>query len=493
MRTRQPSVAIVGAGMSGLCAAIMLQRAGIDDVTLFEKANQVGGTWRENTYPGLTCDVPSRLYQFTFATNPDWSRYFPPGPEIQAYFTDVAMRYHVSERIRFGTEVVSARFDGQRWWLATSGGDERRVDFLISATGFLHHPNVPDIAGLDDFAGPVFHSARWDHRVHWRNRRVAVVGTGSTGVQLVCGLAGNASKVVLLQRTPQWVCPLPNPRYPRLTHRSHRLFPGLDRLAYRGYQAAYDYFAAALVKDDWRRRWVAKLCRANLRTVRDPALRQALTPDYTPMCKRLVISGGFYRAMQRDDVELVTARIDHVEPRGIVTDDGVVHDVDVIVLATGFDAHAYLRPMEVLGRDARSLDDAWCDGPHAFETVAMPGFPNFFMLLGPHSPVGNVPLTSVAESQAAHVVGWIRRWQHGEFDTVEPTRKATDAYNADLAAAMPGTVWTAGCQSWYLGKNGLPEVWPFTPAAHRAMLAKPKIDNYDLRAAPATEIDLAST
>lgn len=491
MRTRQPSVVIVGAGMSGLCAAITLQRAGIDDVTLYEKAHDVGGTWRENTYPGLTCDVPSRLYQFTFATNPDWSRYFSPGHEIQAYFADVAKRYGIFERIRFGVEVVGARFDGQRWLVETSRGEKRRVDFVISAAGVLHHPKYPDIAGLDDFSGSAFHSARWDHGVELRNRRIAVVGTGSTGVQLVCGLAGKAAKVSLFQRTAQWVLPLPNPRYPRLTHTSHRVFRALDRMAYRGYQAAFDYFAGGLVQDDWRRRFVGAACRANLRTVRDPALRRALTPHYTPMCKRLVISGGFYRAMQRDDVELVTDDIDHVENHGIVTGDGVLHEVDVIVLATGFDAHAYMRPMQVTGRNGLSLDDAWRDGPHAFETVAMPGFPNFFMLLGPHSPVGNVPLTSVAESQAEHIVRWIRRWQRGEFDTIEPTAEASDAYNAEVAAAMPNTVWTAGCDSWYLGKNGLPGVWPFTPARHRAMLAKPNIDNYEF--GTTTDIDFVSS
>lgn len=490
MKRRQPSVAIVGAGMSGLCAAITLQRAGIDDVTVYEKAQEVGGTWRENTYPGLTCDVPSRLYQFTFAPNPGWSRYFSPGQEIQAYFTDVAKRYGLSERIRFGTEIVGARFDGHQWMVETSGGEKRGFDFLISAAGVLHRPKYPDIAGLQDFSGSVFHSARWDHDVELRNRRVAVVGTGSTGVQLVCGLAGNVSKVSLFQRTAQWVLSMPNPHYPRLTHISHRLFRWLDRIAYRGYQVAFDYFAVALVKEDWRRRWVGNLCRANLRTVRDPALRQALTPNYTPMCKRLVISGGFYKAMQRDDVELVTAGIDHVESSGIVTEDGVVHDVDVIVLATGFDAHAYMRPMHVIGRNGLRLDDAWSDGPHAFETVAMPGFPNFFMLLGPHSPVGNVSLTAVAESQAGHILRWIRRWQRGEFDTVEPTAAATDTYNDAVAAAMPDTVWATGCDSWYLGKNGLPEVWPFTPARHRSMLAKPDIENYELRTA--TDIDFVS-
>ncbi len=481
MRKRQPSVAIVGAGMSGLCAAITLQRAGIDDVTVYEKADQIGGTWRENTYPGLTCDVPSRFYQFSFAMNPGWSHLFSPGNEIEAYFTDVAKRAGIHRRISFGTEVVSARFDGSGWVVHTRDGTRSRVDFLLSATGVLHHPKIPDIRGLADFTGSVFHSARWDHSVDMRDRRVAVIGTGSTGVQLISALAGTPARLSLFQRTPQWIFPMPNPQYAQLTYRLHRVFPWLGHAGYHGYRVAMEAFAGGLVKPGWRRRFVGALCRANLRKVRDPQLRAALTPDYTPMCKRLVLSSGFYQAMQRDDVELVTAGIDHVESRGIVTTDGVLRDADVIVLATGFDAHAYMRPMELLGRDGLRLDDAWRDGPHAYETVAMPGFPNFFMLLGPHSPVGNFPLTAVAEPQANHIVAWIRRWQCGEFDTMEPTAKATDAYNAGLTAAMPDTVWTTGCDSWYLGKNGLPEVWPFTPARHRAMLAKPNIENYKLR------------
>ena len=405
----------------------------------------------------------------------------------------MAKRTGIYDRIRFDAEVISAQFDGQGWVVHTRDGQKARVDFLISATGVLHHPKVRDIRGLADFAGSVFHSARWDHSVDVRDRRVAVVGTGSTGVQLISALAGTPARLSLFQRTPQWIFPMPNPRYRRLTHRSHRVFPWLDHVGYHGYRVAMEAFAGALTKPGWRRQFVAVLCRANLRTVRDPQLRAALTPDYTPMCKRLVLSGGFYRAMQRDDVELVTAGIDHVESRGIVTTDGNLHEADVIVLATGFDAHAYMRPMEVVGRDGLRLDDAWRDGPRAFETVAMPGFPNFFMLLGPHSPVGNFPLTGVAESQANRIVRWIRRWQRGEFDTVEPTTKATDAFNAALSEAMPRTVWTTGCDSWYLGKNGLPEVWPFTPARHRAILAKPKIENYELRTGPVTEIDLAST
>lgn len=481
MTRRDPAVAVVGAGMSGLCVAIALLRSGITDVTIFEKADEVGGTWRDNTYPGLTCDIPSRVYQYTFATNPHWSHMFSPGGEIQDYFRKIADRFGLRDRIRFGTEITDARFENGRWSLRTAAGEQCAADFLITATGVLHHPRMPSIAGLDDFGGHVFHSARWDHSVELAGRRIAIVGNGSTGVQLICGLAGVAGRVVLFQRTAQWVLKLPNPRYTRLAGITRNRFPWLDRMAYRGYSMVFDLFAVGLTKPGVRRKIMGALCRASLREVRDPELRRALTPDYTPMCKRLVMSGGFYRAMQRDDVDLVTAGIDHVERRGIVTDDGVLHDVDIIVLATGFDTHAFFRPMRLIGRDGIAADDVWRDGPRAYQTVAMPGFPNFFMMLGPHSPVGNLALTTVAESQADHILGWIQRWRRGEFDTVEPTRSATDSFNARLRAAMPHTVWTTGCDSWYLNKDGVPEVWPFTPAAHRAMLANTDPGSYDLR------------
>ncbi|WP_255382334.1 NAD(P)/FAD-dependent oxidoreductase [Mycobacterium sp. E2699] len=478
---RDPAVAVVGAGMSGLCMAIALLRNGITDVTVYEKADEVGGTWRENTYPGLTCDVPSRVYQYTFATKPNWTHMFSPGGEIQAYFRGVADEFGLRDRIRFGTEIVSARFEDDRWVVRTDAGDESAVDFLISATGVLHHPRMPSIAGLDAFAGPVFHSARWDHSIDVAGRRIAVIGNGSTGVQLVCGLAGVAGRVALFQRTAQWIVPMPNPRYSRFAGVTHRVMPWLDRLAYRAYSLVFDTFAVALTKPGLRRRAMGALCRASLRRVRDPDLRAALTPSYQPMCKRLVVSGGFYRAIQRDDVELVTDGIDHVEPRGIVTDDGKLHEVDIIVACTGFDTHAFFRPMRLTGRDGIDADEVWRDGPRAHRTVAMPGFPNFFMMLGPHSPVGNHSLTAVAEHQAGHILGWIQAWRRGEFDTVEPTQSATESYNAKLRAAMPDTVWTTGCDSWYLNKDGVPEVWPFTPAEHRAMLAKTDLREYDLR------------
>lgn len=481
---RQPSVGIIGAGMSGLCQAIMLRQAGITDVTIYEKSHEVGGTWRDNTYPGLACDVPSRFYQFTFAINPDWTRLFSPGDEIFDYFRWTTDEYGIRESIRFGIEVTDATFDGRGWLLTTDAGETVSHDFLISATGVLRELRLPDIDGLADFDGPVMHSARFDHSADLTGKRVAVIGTGSTGVQLVCGLADSVSRLELYQRSAQWVLPLPNPGYRRRTGPLHRRFPILDRIAYRGYHETFEFLAGGLVRPGWRRTMLGAACRANLRTVRDPELRRRLTPDYQPMCRRLVISAGFYRTMKRPNVSLVDAAIDRVEARGIVTADGTLHELDVIVLATGFDAHAFMRPMTLTGAQGRTVEQLWDAGPRAHLGVALPGFPNFFMLMGPHSPVGNYSLTAIAEAQAGHITGWIQRWRGREFDSVAPTEQATDKFNASMHAAMPNTVWATGCTSWYLGINGTPELWPWTPNAYRQRLAQaPDVGDYELHSA----------
>lgn len=481
-RKRLPTVAIVGAGMSGMCMAITLCRAGITDVTLFEKAPEVGGTWRDNTYPGLSCDVASRFYQYTFAPNPTWSHFFSPGGEIQAYFARVADDFGLRDRIRFNTEIVDAAFVDDKWRIRTAAGEEKVVDFLILATGVLRDPQYPKIKGLSHFSGAVMHSARWDHAVETTGRRVAVVGTGSTGVQIVCGLAPEVEHLELFQRSAQWVVPFPNRPYSRTAHPVRERLPMLGRLAYRTYRGLYELLLQAMVRPGWQRTLLSRVCRANLRTVRDPELRRRLTPDYQPMCRRLILSAGFYRAMQRDNVDLVTDAIDHIESRGIVTVDGVLHEVDVIALATGFDAHAYMRPMRITGRDGLTIDEAWADGPKAHLTVAMPGFPNLFMLMGPHSPLGNYSLIAVAETQSDHILGWINRWRDGQFDSVAPKQAATDQFYAEMRQAMPGTVWTTGCTSWYLGADGLPELWPWTPTRYRDRLGeRPAMDDYDLR------------
>ncbi|HEX4904765.1 MAG TPA: NAD(P)/FAD-dependent oxidoreductase [Acidimicrobiales bacterium] len=481
-RPRSPRVVVVGSGMSGLCAVHYLREAGVDDITVLEKRGSIGGTWRDNTYPGLACDVPSRFYQFTFATNPDWSHLFSPGAEIAAYFEKVADDLDLRRHVRFGQEVTSIeRVDGE-WVVRTAAGGEWRADFVLSAAGVLHHPHVPDIAGAEEFEGALFHSARWDHDVPLEGARVGIIGSGSTGVQITTALSTVASKVSVFQRSPHWVVTLPNPAYPRLLKAAHRRLSALDHGGYLAYRTAMELFAQALVQDGVRRRAIELLCRSSLAMVRDRDLRAKLTPDYQPGCRRLVMSPGYFKAVQRDTVDVVTDAIERITPTGVRTADGEEHDLDVLVLATGFDAHAFIRPASVVGDGGRTLDDVWADGPKAYYGVAVPGLANLFMLMGPHSPVGNYSLTAIAESQAAFVAGWIERWAAGEFDTVEVSQEAYEEHQRAMNAAMPGTVWASGCTSWYLGKDGLPELWPWTPDRYRKAMRAPVEEHWVLDA-----------
>lgn len=478
-----PRVAIIGAGMSGLCMGEALKQNGLENFTIYEKADEVGGTWRENRYPGLTCDVPSRFYSFSFAPNPDWSRVFSPGAEILDYFARTTDQRGLRSHIRFGTEIVDAHWKQGHWRLSTIEGEVGDADVLVTATGVLHHPKLPEIPGRDTFAGAAFHSARWDDSIDLRDKRVAVIGTGSTGVQIVSATAGVAERLLVFQRTAQWILPLPNRDYSSLTRAAMRRLPALGRLAYHiNQQTLEQILGPALTRPSWQRNLLSALCKANLRFgVRDPDLRKRLTPDYQPMCKRLVMSADFYPAMQRDDVELITAGIDRIEPRGIVTDDGTLHELDVIVYATGFDAHAYMRPMTITSEDGNTLEQAWANGPRAYRTVALPGFANLFTLMGPHSPIGNHSLIAVAETQAAYIAKWINRIRYNGIARVAPTTQATEDYYQALKAALPGTIWVTGCQSWYLDADGNPEIWPWTPRHHREMLAEPDPSHFEIK------------
>ena len=311
-------------------------------------------------------------------------------------------------------------------------------------------------------------------------KRVGLIGNGSTGVQITAGIAGQVGRLELFQRTPQWVLPLPNPRYTRLGRRiggSRRL----SRLGYRFYQAVYErVLTRGMVEPGWERRLISWACRANLRVVRDRGLRAALTPDYEAMCKRIVVSAGFYRAMNRPNVELVTDRIDHIEPRGVVTADGRLHELDVLVFATGFDSHAFLRPMELVGEEGYTLEEAWSRDPRAYQTVALPRFPNFFLLVGPHSPYGNQSVIMISETQVAYVMQWIRLWARGEVDRMAPRAEAMDRFNADVRAAMPATIWVTGCNSWYLDSEGVPELWPWRQSRHRELLRAPALEDFEI-------------
>jgi cation diffusion facilitator CzcD-associated flavoprotein CzcO len=475
---REPRIVIVGAGMSGLCQTILLDRAGFRDVTILEKADRPGGTWRDNRYPGLTCDVPSHLYQYSFDLNPSWSRVFSPGPEIQNYFEQSARRHNIERMIRYRAEVVDAHHTGQHWRLTTHDGETLDADFVILATGFLHRPRTPDFVGMSDFAGRMVHSARWSEDIDVSGKRIAVIGNGSTGVQLISAVAGVAAHATLFQRTPQWVARLPNPSIPpaarALLSRS-RLLSGALR---RAEDESFKIFSVFLTRPGLRRRLVNRECKRNLASVADPSLRAKLTPDYRPGCKRLIIHPDFYRQVQRSDVSVETAAIDRFEERGIRTADGRLHEADIVVLATGFNAHDYVRPATVRTHDGHTLDDVWSAGPRAHKSVAVQDMPNLFMLLGPHSPIGNFSLVQVAEAQAAYVLRWITRWATGEYDTLRPTAVAIDAYLEHIRRGLPGTVWTTGCTSWYQGPDGLPELWPYLPQDYLRLLNAPDDHSY---------------
>ena len=481
---RPVKVAIIGAGMSGLCMAVKLQDAGINSFTLFEKADDVGGTWRDNTYPGLTCDVPSRYYSYSFRPNPNWSHLLPPGPEIQRYFKQVADERGIRRHIRFGASVTKAEYDDGKWRVTTADGEET-FDVLVTATGVLRVPRYPDIPGRETFSGPAFHSSRWDHSVSLPDKRIGLIGTGSTGVQITAALGGEVHQLKVFQRTAQWVYPMPNVRYSALTRAALSRWPRLNALPYRFWGLfVRRIFGRAPIRPGFLRRLIQAECRWNLRlSVRDPKLRAKLTPDYQPMCKRQIMAGHFYRSVQQPGVQVITDPINHIEPRGIVTADGTLHELDLLVYATGFDARAYVRPLEVIGEGGLSLDEAWADGPAAYRSVAVPGFPNLFMLMGPHSPIGNQSLIPVAEDQANYAVWWIEQLRDGAVHAAAPTEAVTKEYNESMKAAMPQTIWVSGCSSWYLGKDGLPELFPWIPERHSELLRRPELADFDVRTA----------
>ena len=481
MNLRNLDICIVGAGMSGLLMGIRLKEAGIESFRIYEKAASLGGTWRENTYPGLTCDVPSFFYSYTFEPNLDWSRRFSPGPEILAYFERVAEKYALLPHITFNEKIVSARFDAGRWSIETSGGEKTSADVVVTACGALHQWSYPKIDGLEKFEGAMFHSAEWDQGVELEGKRIGVVGNGSSGVQMMAPLSELASRLTMFQRTAQWIMPVGNHEYTAEQRRRKRRVPLLARLARLYYQQMFEIFSVAVVKPGRRRQGVGDRCRAYLASVRDPELRRKLTPDYEPMCKRLIMSRDFYPALQKEHVELVTEDIDHVEARGVVTVDGQLHELDILVLATGFDTHAWGID-QVVGEKGQSLEEAWDQGTRAYRSVAVPGFPNFFMLVGPNSPIGNISLIDVSEVQADYIMRCIRLLRKGRVKALAPTAEATQKFHASLLEAMQETVWVTGCNSWYLDKDGVPNTWPWTARRFHKEMRRPQLSDYDLHA-----------
>jgi cation diffusion facilitator CzcD-associated flavoprotein CzcO len=475
--------AIIGAGMSGILSAIKLREAGLDDFAIYEKGDRVGGTWRENTYPGLSCDVPSHLYSYSFEPNPNWSHHFSPGAEIEAYFEGVAHKYGVEKRIRFGDEVERLEFRDGKWHLETASGFRDEADFVIAATGVLHHPLMPDIPGLESFRGDSFHSARWDHDVPLEGKRVGIIGTGSTAVQIVSAIVDRVEKLSLFQRTAQWIMPQENPAYSEEEKEGFRQHPETIRQLNRDLSRLFsEGFSNAVVDaDSPQMKMISDMCLANLEdNVADPELREKLRPDYKAACKRLVISPDFYQAIQKANAELVTEEIGRIEADGVRTRDGRLHELDVLVLATGFQVDRFLRPIEVIGRDGKRLDEVWSERPVAYLSISIPGFPNLFMLNGPNGPVGNFSLIEVAELQFAYIQQLIDLVRSGRCREVSADAEATARFDDERVEAAKKTIWMTGCRSWYLDDRGIPATWPWTFDRFREEMAEPQLDDFEL-------------
>lgn len=460
----QYSVVIVGTGFAGLGTAIKLKQAGIHDFVLLEKANDLGGTWRDNTYPGCACDVPSLMYSFSFEQNPDWSRIFAPQDEISEYLQHCADKYGVREHIHFGVEFTGAEYDEDtcRWSVHTGSGAVYRGKALLSGVGALHLPSYPELSGIERFEGEVFHSAEWDHEVDLRGKRVAVVGTGASAIQFVPQIAPDVQRLHLFQRTPPWIQPKPDWTIPKSIRRWFRRVPGVQRFA----RAVVYWVLEARKTVVFNPKFgpvVERFSRAYInRTVSDPATRKAVTPNYRIGCKRILLSNDFYPALNRSNVDLDTSGIREVRENSVVTGDGVEHPVDAIIYGTGFHVSDAFEHLDITGREGRKLRDAWRDGMEAYLGITVTGFPNLFFLLGPNTGLGHNSVVFMIESQINYVLSCLRPLCRGDIGQLDVRPIVQEKFNRDIHADLDGSVWTdGGCQSWYLDPNGVNRtIWP---------------------------------
>ena len=479
-RTRSDvRVIIIGAGAAGMMMAIKLKEAGFTNFVIYEKAEEVGGTWRENIYPGVGCDVPAHHYNYSFEHNPSWSSRLASGSEIQAYLLGVAEKYQLRDNIVFGQAVKEGRFDGRKWHIVTDQGRADSAEFLVSATGPLHIPRLPDIEGLQQFQGVQFHSARWPKELSLAGKRVGVLGNGSSGVQITSALAKQGVDLTVFMRTPQWVFPLANREYGSVERRIVRAVPWIGRKAGAFFQWFFEHvFAEAVIRPGWQRRFLSMMCRRNLASIKDPSLREKLTPDFQPLCKRMVMSADYYPALRRPNVKVVREPIARAVPAGIVTDDGVTHPLDVLVMATGFWTRAYGRPIELVNEAGYSLADDWDREVRAHLSVHVPNFPNYMIVGGPLSPRGNFSAIAYSEAIIDHIVRFINLCFEQCITSTSAKEEAYRLFKADNSARMPETIWVTGCQSWYLNEKGEPENWTGTPDEFRELLREPDLDDF---------------
>ena len=489
-------VIIIGAGFSGLCAAIgLLKRSGVR-FRILEKTGGIGGTWWLNTYPGAACDVPSHFYCFSFFPNPNWSRVYSPHDEIQRYLEECAVQFDLASSIEFSAEVSELRFEAASgtWRVTMADGRELKSRFVINGTGALHRPMLPGIEGQDRFGGPVMHTAQWDPAVLLRGRRVAMIGSAASAIQVAPEIAGKVSSLEIFQRTPNYIAPRHDRRYSAREKRRFARWPWFTRVYRWCIAARMEWLLFRIVKrDSWLGRLVAvHVNRLMRKTVTDPGLRRKLTPDYAIGCKRILLSDDYFATLNRNNVALVTDRIRAIEPGGVRTVDDELHTADVLIYATGFDVDGHIRALPVFGDNGQSLGDAWAAGAEAYYGTCVAGFPNFFLATGPNTGVGTTSMVHMIEQ----TVGFILRLidMTGSAQTVAVRPEAQTAYNARLQSALAGTVWSSGCSSWYIGANGrISTLYPWNGRRFERQLGQINHEDFIVKpvspAAAATAVD----
>ena len=483
-------VAVVGAGFSGIGMAVGLRQAGIEDFVVLDRGLDVGGTWRDNSYPGAACDIPSHLYSFSFAPNPGWTRAFSPQPEIWRYLRDCVERFGVGHHFRYGHDVLEATFDepAQRWRLRTSGGSlSARV--LIWATGALSEPRIPDLPGLETFEGAVFHSAAWDHDYDLRGKRVAVVGTGASAIQFVPQIQPLVAELHLYQRTPPWVVPRRDRALGRWRRRLLRRVPPARLLVRASLYLRQELLVgpAVLGRSQRRQQLIRRVAAAHLaRQVPDRALRARLRPDYAIGCKRILVSDDYYPALSQPNVEVIGAAVRELLPDAVVDEHGGARQVDAVVLGTGFRAAEPSFAARIHGRDGRPLSATWSEGMAAYLGSTVPGFPNLFLLVGPNTVLGHNSMVYMIESQLRYVLSALEFLGRPGVGTVEVRPAVLARFQARLQAAMASTTWvTGGCTSWYLDSRGRnTTMWPGRTYTFRRLTRRFHPADYDLRPPP---------
>ncbi|MEV0030753.1 NAD(P)/FAD-dependent oxidoreductase [Nocardia sp. NPDC050793] len=462
---RHVKTVIIGSGFAGLGLAIRLSQQGRNDYLVLERGSDVGGTWRDNTYPGAACDVPSHLYSYSFALNPNWSRSFSRQGEIQSYIQGVAKKYNVLDKHIFDCDVTGARWNGDtaRWEITSSKGDFT-ADTVVSAVGALCEPNLPDIKGINTFEGEIFHSARWNHDADLNGKRVAIIGTGASAIQIIPSIAPQVAKLDVYQRTAPWLLPRMDRPYLKAERLAFEHVPGVQRLSRAAIYAVRETQVVGLAKFPALMQGFQLLAKAKLQyEVRDPELRKKVTPDFRIGCKRMLISNEYYPALSRDNVDVVTDGIREIRAGSIVTEDGTEREIDALIVATGFHVTDSPTYETITGRDGRTLSEVFDEiGQQGYKGSAVANFPNMFFLLGPNVGLGHTSMVYMIESQINYISDALATVDRLGLRTVEVRREVQDAYNEDLQAKLSKTVWnTGGCASWYLDKHGNnTTLWP---------------------------------